>query len=247
VAVKEHYVRVLVARQEVTGADRQWAAQYHQGDVVRYTKGSHTYGLAAGEYARVVHVNPEDNHVTVRREHGARVTYDPRRLQGVTLYREADRAFAIGDRVQLTAPDREHHLANRELGTVEQLQPKDQLRLHLDSGRTVDLDLRAHPHLDYGYAVTSHSGQGQTADRVLVHIDLDRAGEALVNQRLAYVALSRGRDDAQISTNDKTRLADALSRDVSHRTAIEQAHAPAAPAHTLERSVVGQIGIGLGL
>ena len=79
-----------------------------------------------------------------------------------------------------------------------------------------------------------------------MHIDLDRAGEALVNQRLAYVALSRGRDDAQIYTNDKTRLADALSRDVSHRAAIEQAHAPAAPAHTLERSVVRQIGFGLG-
>src|SRR4029077_11402497 len=125
VAAQEQHVRVLVVRQEVTGADRQWAAHYHVGDVVRYTKGSHTYGLASGEYARVVQVNAEDNHVTVRREHGARVTYDPRRLQGVTLYREEDRAFAVGDRVQLTAPDREHHLANRELGTVEQLQPKD--------------------------------------------------------------------------------------------------------------------------
>jgi len=30
----------------------------------------------------------------------------------VTLYREADRAFATGDRVQLTAPDRERHLTN---------------------------------------------------------------------------------------------------------------------------------------
>jgi hypothetical protein len=247
VTTKERHVRVLVARQEVTGADREWAANYHTGDVVRYTKGSHTYGLAAGEYARVVHVNPEDNHVTVRRRHGARVTYDPRRLQGVTLYREADRAFAIGDRVQLTAPDREHHLANRELGTVEELQPKDQLRLHLDSGRTVDLNLRAHPHVDYGYAVTSHSAQGQTADRVLVHIDLDRAGEALVNQRLAYVALSRGRDDAQIYTNDKSRLVEALHRDVSHRAAIEQTHAPAGPPQTLERTTVRQIGIGLGL
>ena len=87
--------------------------------------------------------------------------------------------------------------------------------------------------------------QGPTADRVLVHIDLVRAGEALVNQRLAYVALSRGRDDAQIYTNDKTRLADALSRDVSHRPAIEQTHSPAAQAHAVERATVRQIGIGL--
>jgi len=63
-------VRVLVARQDVTGADRQWAAHDHTGDVVGYTKGSQTYGLAAGEYARVAHVNAEDNHVTVRRAPG---------------------------------------------------------------------------------------------------------------------------------------------------------------------------------
>ena len=94
-----------------------------------------------------------------------------------------------------------------------------------------DLNLREHPHLDYGYAVTSHSSQGQTADRVLVHIDLERAGEQLVNQRLAYVSLSRGRDDAKIYTNDKTQLAAALDRDVSHRAAIEPTRTPTSPAH----------------
>ena len=97
------------------------------------------------------------------------------------LYREADRAFAIGDRLQLTAPDRDHHLANRELGTVEQLQPKDQMRLHLDSGRTVDLNLRAHPHLDMYLSPNSahplktmgcsvcHEGSGQETDFVLAY------------------------------------------------------------------------------
>jgi conjugative relaxase-like TrwC/TraI family protein len=247
VAAQQRHVRVLVARQEVTGADRQWAAHYHVGDVVRYTKGSHTHGLASGEYARVVQVNAEDNHVTVRREHGRRVTYDPRRLQGVTLYREEDRAFAVGDRVQLTAPNRERHLANRELGAIEQMQAKDELHLRLDSGRTVALNLREHPHLDYGYAVTSHSSQGQTADRVLVHIDLERAGEQLVNQRLAYVSLSRGRFDAQIYTNDRTRLAAALDRDVSHRAAIEPTRGPASPEQKIERSPARQLGIGFGI
>jgi hypothetical protein len=148
----------------------------------------------------------------------------------VTLYRETDRAFAAGDRVQLTAPDRAQHLANRELGTIEQLQAKGELRLRLDSGHTVALDVREHPHLDYGYAVTSHSSHGQTADRVLVHIDMQRAGEQLVNRRLAYVAISRGRYDAQIYTNDKAQLAAALDRDVSHRAAIEPTHVRDSPA-----------------
>jgi ATP-dependent exoDNAse (exonuclease V) alpha subunit len=214
---------------------------------VRYTKGGHTQGLAAGEYARVVEVNTEDNHVTVRRAHGARVACDPRRLQGVTLYRETERAFATGDRVQLTTPNREQHLANRELGTIEHMPANGELRLRLDSGRTVALNLRTHLHLDYGYAVTSPSGQGQSADRVLVHIDMQRAGEQLVNRRLAYVAISRGRYDAQIYTNDKTQLAAALDRDVSHRAAIELTRAPAPPAQKLERSPARQLGIGFGI
>jgi ATP-dependent exoDNAse (exonuclease V) alpha subunit len=35
----------------------------------------------------------------------------------------------------------------------------------MDAGRELQLDPRLHPHLDHGYAVTSHSSQGQTADR----------------------------------------------------------------------------------
>src|ERR1700681_4040956 len=88
---------------------------------------------------------------------------------------------------------------------------------------------------DSGYAVTSHSSQGQTADRVIVPIDLQRAGEQLVNQRLAYVSLSRGRDDAQVYTNYKTQLAAALDRDVSHRAALD----PTAPRHHPRRRLSG--------
>jgi ATP-dependent exoDNAse (exonuclease V) alpha subunit len=65
--------------------------------------------------------------------------------------------------------------------------------------------------------VTSHSSQGQTADRVLVHVDTQRAGEKLVIRHLAYVAVSRGRYDAQLYTNDKAQLAEGLERDVSRR------------------------------
>jgi conjugative relaxase-like TrwC/TraI family protein len=225
VAHVEHHARVLLPRQEITGVDRQWAEQYEPGDMVRYTKGSKTQGLEAGEYARVEQVNAKQNLLTVTRENGDRVTYDPRRLQGVALYRETDRAFGEGDRVQFTAPFCEQHVANRELGTIDKMDASGHLQLSLDSGRTITLKIDDHPHLDYGYAVTSHSSQGQTADRVLVHVDTERSGEQLVNRRLAYVAVSRGRYDAQIYTNDKGQLGEALSRDVSQRSALEPSRA----------------------
>jgi conjugative relaxase-like TrwC/TraI family protein len=236
----EHQQRVLVARQEITGADRQWAVQYEQGEIVRYTRGSKTHSIEAGEYARVERVNERDNLVTVRRENGEQVSYDPRRLHGVTLYRETERAFSEGDRVQFTAPNREQHIANRELGTIEKMDSSGNVQVHLDSGRSVAFNIKENPHLDYGYAVTSYSSQGQTADRVLIQIDTEQAGEKLVNRRLAYVAVSRGRYDAQLYTNDKRHLTEQLSRDVSHRSAIEPGQAHQSTAEKIESSVASQ-------
>jgi conjugative relaxase-like TrwC/TraI family protein len=237
VAQRHHSVHVLIARQDITGADREWARHYELDDVVRYTKGSRVLGVKAGEYARVTQINSEENVLTVRRSTGEQVTYDPRRLSGVTLYREAERAFAIGDRLQLTAPDRRHHLANRELGTLERIDDQGPLQIRLDSGRTIRLRLNEHSHLDYGYAVTSHSSQGQTADRVLIHIDAERAPDVVVNRRLAYVAVSRARHDVQIYTNDRAGLMKALDRDMSHKTALEFAQGRATPQHSIGHGV----------
>ena len=216
-----HRVELLYARQDITGADRQHAQNYEQGDVIRYSKGSKPLGIEAGEYARVARTDRESNTVTVTRKSGEELSYDPRRLQGVTVYRDTERSFAQGDRVQFTAPYHAQKLANRELGTVEKIDGDGNLKLKMDSGREVEFNVKQHPHLDYGYAVTSHSSQGQTADRVLVHVDSEQAHSELLNSRMAYVSVSRAQFDVQMYTNDAGTLGHALSRDVSHTSAIQ--------------------------
>ena len=93
------------------------------------------------------------------------------------------------------------------------------MNLKMDGGREVELDSVKNPHLDHGYAVTSHSSQGQTADRVLIHADTELGAKDLLNNRMAYVAVSRGAYDAQIFTNDREKLGAALGHDVSHSSA----------------------------
>jgi conjugative relaxase-like TrwC/TraI family protein len=221
VGTQEQNYKVLVPRQEVTSADRRWAGQYEPGNVLRYAKGSKELGITPGEYARIEAVEEKKNQLTVARHNGERVTYDPRRLQGVTVYREIERSFSKGERVQFTAPNKELGVANRELATIERIDSRGNMRLKLESGRAVEFNAAKNPHIDYGYAVTSHSSQGQTADRVLVHIDTNQAGEKLVNRRLAYVAVSRGRYDAQIYTNDGLELRESLSREISKTVALD--------------------------
>jgi ATP-dependent exoDNAse (exonuclease V) alpha subunit len=212
----------------MTGADRQWAAQYGEGDLVRYTRGSKVLGIDPGEYARVDRVDACENLITVDRENGTQQTYDPRRLAGVAVYQEVQRDFSQGDRVQFTAPSRELQVANRELGTVERVSRSGNLEIRMDSGREVRFNIREHPHLDHGYAVTSHSSQGQTAERVLIQVDTEKS-ELLVNNRFAYVSVSRAQHDAQIYTNDGSKLSHSLSRESSQRTAAEVEQQPAAP------------------
>ena len=223
---RSHATTVLVARQDLTGVDRRWAGHYATGDVVRYTRGSPEHALDAGAYARVTAIDATQNTLTVARGDGRSVTYDPRRLQGVTVYRDVERTFAVGDRVQFTAPFRTAKIANREMATITAMTERQEIRVRTDTGKTVKFSVdskahgpRVHRHLDHGYAVTSYSSQGLTADRVLLYIDSEQTGERLVNQRLAYVALSRGRHDAQIYTDDRDRLSTALSRDVSKSSA----------------------------
>jgi flagellar biosynthesis GTPase FlhF len=219
VSKEEHRIQVLVPRQDLTGADRTWAARYEVGDVLRYSRASKETGIGKGEYAWVTGVDAPNNRLTVELKDGTERTYDPRRQQGVSVYREEERAFSVGDRVQLTAPARELGVANRELGTIVGIGDEKRIGLKMDDGREVEIDSAKHPHLDHGYAVTSHSSQGQTAERVLVHVDTELGAKDLLNNRMAYVAVSRGAHDAQLFTNDREKLPAALGHDVSHQSA----------------------------
>jgi ATP-dependent exoDNAse (exonuclease V) alpha subunit len=216
---EEQTVRVLYPRNDVTGTDRAVASAYEVGDVVRYSKGSKVEGIEPGEYARVTGTDSDKNLVTVQRANGEEKTYDPRRLQGVSVYNESERRISEGDRVQFTAPSKDLGVTNRELGTVQKIEPSGDIAIRMDSGRTVDFNVKEHPHLDHGYAMTSHSAQGQTAGRVLVHVDTEKSPE-LVNNRMGYVSVSRGSSDVQIFTNDKSELAEKLGRNVSHASAL---------------------------
>jgi ATP-dependent exoDNAse (exonuclease V) alpha subunit len=167
------------------------------------------------------------------------------------VYQEVQREFSQGDRIQFTAPSKELQIANRELGTIEQAGHAGNLEIRLDSGREVRFNISDHPHLDHGYAVTSHSSQGQTAQRVLIHVDTDNS-ELLVNNRFAYVSVSRAQHDAQIYTNDGSELSRSLSRESSQRTATEVEQQPTTP-NTEAVSVRGvrpseeEQGISLGM
>ncbi len=52
----DQFLPTLSPRNELTGANRQWAARYHEGDVLHYTTGSKELGIQRRSYATVASV-----------------------------------------------------------------------------------------------------------------------------------------------------------------------------------------------
>ena len=211
----------LAHRSDLTGAGRTWASLYETGNVIRFESGSQTFALARGSEARVSAVDARTNTLTVLTQDGTEISYDPRRLFGVNVYEERARSFSVGERIQFTAANRDLGVANRDLATVTALEERSiTVRMDGKTGREITFDPTEFRQIDHGYAVTSHSSQGLTADRVIANIDTD-SSRSLINERLAYVAISRAANDARIYTNDAATLGERLAAQVSKTAAID--------------------------
>jgi conjugative relaxase-like TrwC/TraI family protein len=211
----------LSHRSDMTGPDRTWAAIYRPGDVVQYERGSKAEGIERGSFGVVRSSDAATNRLTVELPNGSNVEYDPKRVYGVNVYRETSREFATGDRLQFSAIHKDLGISNRDMGTITKMEP-DRLTVLMDGKekRSVSFNPTEFRQFDHGYAVTSHSSQGLTADRVIANIDTE-SSRSLINNRLAYVAISRASHDARIFTNDAATLGARLATDVTKTAALD--------------------------
>ena len=120
------------------------------------------------------------------------------------VYRPLPLAVGVGDLVRLTAggktKDGEHRLSNGSTFAVQGFTKRGDLIV--DHGWVID---REFGHLTHGYVVTSHASQGATVDKVI--IGLSSESFPATYQRTAYVAVTRGKEQALIFTDDKVGIA----------------------------------------
>lgn len=133
-------------------------------------------------------------------------------------YRATQFALAAGDRVRVTAggktKDGKHRLSNGSLLTVKGFTARGDIVV--DHGWVIGRDFG---HLTHGYVVTSHASQGATVDKVFVGISSQSL--PATNQRTAYVALTRGKEQAVVYTDDRNELMKAVSRPDDPMSATE--------------------------
>jgi len=139
------------------------------------------------------------------------------------VYRARPLTLAAGDRIRITAggktKDGKHRLSNGSLYEVSEFTSDGDIRL--DNGWLIDHDFG---HLAHGYVATSHASQGATVNKVFVAIDSESM--KATDQRTAYVAITRGKEQALIFTDDHLELLKAASKADRSLTATELVDPP---------------------
>ena len=223
---------VLRAR-DVSGMDRTRADSYRVGDTLHYRRENKQLGIAAKSYATVIDVDTETNRLTVKTQDRHAVPYDPARTaSGVSVYETKIQPFALGERVQFTAGDRDLGVSTRSRGILTSLDKRGNAEVTLEgTGRKVRWNLAANRHLDYSYAMTSHAAQSLTVERSALHIDTaDSRLRGLINQVSSYVGASRPEQEVVLFTDNAEALARVMGR-------THEAHKALAPEQIQELDI----------
>jgi ATP-dependent exoDNAse (exonuclease V) alpha subunit len=156
-------------------------------------------------------------------------------------YRPTQFALAVGDRVRVTAGGKTkdgHRLSNGSLLTVQGFTARGDIVV--DHGWVIARDFG---HLTHGYVVTIHASQGVTVDKVFVGVSSESFPATY--ERTAYVAVTRGREQAQIFTDDRKELLKAVSRpdDPMSATELSQPTQPILRDRLMKRLALARVSV----
>lgn len=209
----------------LTDAQKADATEYEPGDLLQFHQNAPGY--------------QKGSRVVVKE--GAKIPVEL--ANRFEMYRATQFALAVGDRVRVTAggktKDGKHRLSNGSLLTVQGFTKHGDIVV--DHGWVIDRDFG---HLTHGYVVTSHASQGVTVDKVFVGISSESLPATC--QRTAYVAVTRGKEQAQVFTDDRKELLKAVMRPDDPMSATELA-TPALPKQSLGTRLKQRLAFARGV
>jgi len=223
---RDEHVFLSCAPLHWTEAQRADARQYEAGHVVQFTQGA--IGFKRGE--KVTVVRQRNGTVNVTREGGREATLPLDQAARFQVYGTHEIGVSRGDTIRITR--------NGYIGSQGR-KPKERLNngaTYTVAGFTARGDLRLsngwivpkeYGHLTHGYVDTSQASQGKTADRVFIAVGDDSLKAA--NRAGWYVAVSRGREQVRVYTEDVEALKAAVQKSSDRLSATEMMHAPARP------------------
>ncbi|WP_416414399.1 MobF family relaxase [Pantoea sp. App145] len=195
------------------GLNAFWQRQ--TGNVIRM--GEHYYGIGTTDTdSGVIRMNGLDGQAD-RWVRPAEL-----RKEDVAVFQKQEREISIGEKVRLTATDRERNLRASDMAVISGI--TDEGKLLLDTGgRILTLDpAGAHTdqHIDYGYAVTTYSSQGASIPYVIALVGAEGSRRMMAALDSTYVALSRAKNHIQVYADDMNKWLSAVAHHSGERETV---------------------------
>lgn len=215
-------------------ADRQYAASYKRGDVLRFGVDHGKMEIAADSYWHVLQVKGKTSVNRLTISDGDKVlSFDARDAKGVLRHAEHFRprttTLAVNDRIVWNRPDRGKGLVNGDVLIVKTISERG-IAARTSDGRSVEFDpdprgktgsTAQDQHWEHYYATSLYKSQGKTADHVLVDAPVQDAH--MLNHHAFLVGVSRHRESVTFFTDDKAELAKRIVHNPGDKTSALEA------------------------
>ncbi|MBZ0154888.1 MAG: relaxase domain-containing protein [Alphaproteobacteria bacterium] len=214
-AEKEHTFTVRESK-NLTGTDRHFAQAYREGDFI-YTREAGINGRAGTE-AKVESLDYDRHIMTVTNKDGGNREIDLKKYgDKLSAYTEKQQSFSAGDKIVFLKNDKKLGVQNGITGELQSINKDGNMTVRTESGKDIPFNIKEYQYIDHGYAVTDYKSQGQTARNVIYHADTSKG----VNYNQAYVAITRGKEDLQIYTEDKNAFKENVVNEVVKTSTLD--------------------------
>lgn len=214
-------------------ADRQFAASYKAGDVLRFGNASKAHEIGKDSYWHVIAVQSKHSINRITIANGERVlTLDPREarnsLRSAEHFRPRETTLAENDRIVWNRPDPQRGLVNGVMLTVQSIR-NGVVTARSAEGREVSFtpgtghNERRDQHWEHYYATSLYKSQGKTAEYVL--IDAPLKDGHLMNYHAFLVGVSRHRNSVEFFTDQKEALANRIVGNPGDKTSAQEGRA----------------------
>jgi conjugative relaxase-like TrwC/TraI family protein len=215
---KKAYAFTVRESKNLSPESKHFAQSYSEGDRIVASKKNIIGGNAGGE-GKVTAIDSLNHRLTVQTKNGKEHTIDLKTQgQNLQVYREKEQAFSKGEKIVFLKNNSRRGILNGNIGTIKSIDEKGNVKVKMENGKIKDLNLKTqYNYADKGYAVTIPKAQGQTAYKVIVNADTGRG----VDCNQAYVAMTRGKHDLKVYTNDKENFREQMKIEQSKTSTLD--------------------------
>lgn len=192
---------VAKAKQAKYYAVNQWVGFNHSGVLP---------GVQRSTYAKITYIDSINNVVTAKTTHGRVIAWQPDKLSvhHTSVYEEAQREFAVGDKIFLLKTHPLTQFPAHRIGIIKRIKKNTLTVQSYDKQYTLNTDKMPLKHVEHGYAISQQTAHFPDNQQLLCDFP---SYLPQTHQRQLYRLLAASAQ-AQLYTNDVTALQQALEK-----------------------------------